>query len=65
LFCPCVKFNMNQLSEIHSKLLPTKAQHPLNSVGHFEPMTNEQLSVMAKWSTASPRMTRNARRLSP
>jgi hypothetical protein len=32
LFCPCVKFNMNQLSETHSKMLPTSPQHPINSV---------------------------------
>jgi hypothetical protein len=33
-FCPCVKFNMHQLSETHSKTPSTTAQHPLNSVGH-------------------------------
>jgi nicotinamide mononucleotide adenylyltransferase len=31
LFCPCVKFNMKQLWETHSKLLPTAPQHFLNS----------------------------------
>jgi hypothetical protein len=35
LFCPCV-FNMHQLSETHSKLASTTAQHPLNSVGNIE-----------------------------
>jgi hypothetical protein len=34
-FCPCVKFNMHQLSETHSKLPPTTAQHPLNSERPF------------------------------
>jgi hypothetical protein len=35
LLCPCV-FNMHQLSETHSKLPPTTAQHPLNSVGRVD-----------------------------
>lgn len=32
LFCPCVKFNMKQLSETHSKLRSTTAQHLLNLI---------------------------------
>ena len=43
LFCPCVKFNMHQLSETHSTMLPTTAQHPLNSVSPFDSLTNAQI----------------------
>lgn len=64
LFCPCVKFNMHQLSETHSTMLPTTAQHPLNSIGHVDSLTNAQIYAPAKRSNASPRISGNARRLS-
>lgn len=41
-FCPCVKFNMLQLSETHSKMPPTTAQHPLNSEVHVATLRRER-----------------------
>jgi hypothetical protein len=44
-FCPCVKFNMHQLSETDSKMLPTWAQHPINSLEHLDFVVINGLSM--------------------